>query len=132
MRYEQVLDVYAYGDVYQTITYLDKPSSNRKYVTIKQSRTCASCGITIPKGSHSLTTNGYRQPRAWHCKRCSWSILPTEGREKVWRIIDGEMVGVIVSKNPTVYLPMSLYHDFDQDDYEEQTIQAIDIYQGEF
>lgn len=132
MRYEQTLEVYAFGDVYQTITYLDKPSSNRKYVTIKEPRTCASCGRTIPKGARSLTTNGYKQPRAWRCKRCSWNILPAEGREKVGRMLDGNMVGVIVSKNPTIYLPMRLYNDLDQDDYEDQTIQAIDIYQGEY
>lgn len=57
---------------------------------------------------------------------------PAEGREKVGRIIDGEMVDIIASKNPTIYLPMSLYNDLDQDDYEDQTIQAIDIYKGEF
>lgn len=132
MRYKKDLDIRNFADVYQTITYLGKPSSNCKYVTTKQARQCAACGCTIPAGRRSLTTNKRQQPRAWHCEYCSWSIMPAEGCEKVGQIIDDTMIAIPIYRSPTIYLPTRLYNDFDKDDYEDQKIQAIDIYKGEF
>ena len=44
---------------------------NTRFVKVKDTRICRSCGQIIPKGSKCLTTNKQGVGRQWQCMKCT-------------------------------------------------------------
>lgn len=48
---------------------------NTRFVKVKDTRICKSCGQLIPKGSKCLTTNKQGVGRQWQCMKCTMQQL---------------------------------------------------------
>lgn len=48
---------------------------NTRFVKVKETRVCKSCGQPILKGSKCLTTNKHRVGRQWQCMNCTRNLM---------------------------------------------------------